>query len=424
MIPVSEYQSRRAAFRSSMDDNSFALIFSGVPKKCSADEDYPFEVNRNFYYLTGIDQADSVLLMIKCDGEEREYLLISPFDPVKEKWYGRRLTPEEASAKSGVRNILMNTALASRVETTLTGNFSDFPAIKKVYLDLEKEQKIAEDTDIEDYRKSLELLCENLAVMDAYPMIVAQRLVKSKNEVDELRVAIEATKAGIASAMARIRPGAFEYEVANEFHRVINDLSGYQGTAFPTILASGVHTTCLHYPTPTDRIDNGDMVLMDLGSRNGYYCADVSRTVPANGVFSDLQRTIYSIVLGANKAVANFVRPGRTIKEVQSFTVEYLAAECLNKRLIQNKDEIKNYYFHGVSHHIGLDTHDPGDPDRSKPLVAGNIISDEPGLYFKELGIGVRIEDDLLLTEDGCEVLTKDIIKEIPDIEAFYQRRH
>lgn len=422
MIPINEYQSRRAAFRSMMDDNSFALLFSGVPKKCSADEDYPFEVNRNFYYLTGIDQADSTLLMIKCDGEEREYLLISPFDPVKEKWYGRRLTPEEASAKSGIRNILMNTALSSRVETTLTGNFSDFPAIKKVYLDLEKEQKLAEGTYVEDYRKSLEVLCENLTVIDAYPLIVSQRMVKSPNEVAELRDAIEATKVGIASAMAKIRPGAYEYEVANEFHRVINDCSGYQGTAFPTILASGVHTTCLHYPTPVARIADGDVVLMDLGSRNGYYCADVSRTVPANGKFSDLQRSIYSIVLGANKAVANFVRPGRTIKEVQSFTIEYLASECMAKRLIQKKEDISNYYFHGVSHHIGLDTHDPGDAEKSKPLVPGNIISDEPGLYFKELGIGVRIEDDLLVTEDGCEVLTKDIIKEIAEIEAFYQR--
>ena len=424
MIPVSEYQNRRAAFRSKMDDNSFALLFSGVPKKCSADEDYPFEVNRNFYYLTGISQADSALLMIKCDGEEREYLLISPFDPVKEKWYGKRLTPEEASAASGVRNILINTALTPRVETTITGNFSDFPPIKKVYLDLEKEQKLAEGTYIEEYRKSLELLTDHLVVVDAYPLIVAQRMVKSENEVNELRVAIEATKVGISSAMAKIRPGAYEYEIANEFHRVINDCSGYQGTAFPTILASGVHTTCLHYPTPFDRINAGDMVLMDLGSRNGLYCADVSRTVPANGVFTDLQRTIYSIVLGANKAVANFVRPGRTIKEVQSFTVEYLAAECLSHRLIQSKEEISNYYFHGISHHIGLDTHDPGDPDKNKPLVPGNIISDEPGLYFKELGIGVRIEDDLLLTEDGCEVLTKDIIKEIPEIEAFYKRGH
>ena len=424
MIPVTEYQSRRASFFSLMEENSFAVLFAGLAKKCSADENYPFEVNRNFYYLTGLTQEDSILILIKCDGEEREYLLISPFDPVKEKWYGKRYTPAEASALSGVRNVLINNALESRVESIITGNFSDYPAIKKVYLDLEKEQKIAEDTDIEDYRKSLTLLCPELMVLDAYPLIVSQRMVKSENEIAELRVAIEATKVGVTSAMAKIRPGVYEYEVANEFYRVINDCSGYQGWAFPTILATGVNATCLHYATPLSRIAAGDLVLMDLGSRHGLYNADVSRTVPANGVFTDLQRTIYSIVLGANKAVAAFARPGRTIKELQSFTVEYLASECLSKRLIENKEDISKYYFHGVSHHIGLDTHDPGDAEKNKPLVPGNVISDEPGLYFKELGIGVRIEDDLLITEDGCEVLTKDIIKEISEIEAFYRHSH
>ena len=424
MIPVNEYQNRRAALLSSMKDNSFAIIFSGVAKKCSADEAYPFEVNRNFYYLTGIAQEDSILLLIKSDGEEREYLLISPFDPVKEKWYGKRLTPAEATTISGVRNVLLNSALSSRVESTLTGNFSDFPAIRTLYLDLEKEQKVGEDTDIEDYRRSLEVLRSDLEVIDAYPLIVGLRRNKSENEVNELRVAIEVTKVGIASAMAKIRPNVYEYEVADEFHRVINDNSAYQGVAFSTILASGVNATCLHYPTPLSRIKSGELVLMDLGSRHGYYNADVSRTVPADGVFSDLQRTIYSIVLGANKAVANFARPGRTLAELQSFTVEYLASECLSKRLIQDKSEIKNYYYHSVSHHIGLDTHDPVDADKNKPLTPGCIISDEPGLYFKEYGIGVRIEDDLLITEDGCEVLTKDIIKEIDEIEAFYRERH
>ncbi len=421
MIRSSEYQARRAAFFDAMEDNSFALIFSGYPKKCSADENYPFEVNRNFYYLTGINQEDSVLLLSKCDGEEREALFISPFDPNKEKWYGRKLTPEEASSLSGIRNVLLSTALASRVESLLTGNFSDYPPFDKAYLDLEKENKIAEGTYTEDYQKTLLALRPTLNILDAYPIIVGLRAKKSPAEIEELRAAIDATKDGIASAMAKIKPGVYEYEVANEFHRVINDASGYQGTAFPTILASGVHTTCLHYPTPVDRIKPGDMVLMDLGSRNGFYCADVSRTVPADGIFTDLQRTIYSIVLGANKAVANFARPGRTIAELQSFTIEYLASECLTKRLIQDKEDIKKYYFHGVSHHIGLDTHDP--MDRTKPLEAGNIISDEPGLYFKELGIGVRIEDDLLITEDGAEVLTKDIVKEIEDIESFYKFR-
>lgn len=423
MIPVSEYQNRRASLLSKMQDGSMAILFSGVAKTSSADEFFPFEVNRNFYYLTGIDQEDSILVLIKAEGEEREYLLVSPFDPVKEKWYGKKLTVEEAATISGVRNVVLNSALSSRVESTITGNFSDFAPIHRVYLDMEEEHKIAAGMYMEDYKKNLIALCPTLEFYNAYELIVELRQVKSANEIDEFRTAIEVTKIGIASAMAKIRPGAYEYEIADEFHRVINDNSGYQGCAFPTILASGVHTTCLHYPTPVDRIKTGDLVLMDLGSRHGYYCADVSRTVPADGVFSPLQKTIYNIVLGANKAVAAFARPGRSIKELQDFTIEYLASECLDKKLIKKKEDIKEYYFHGVSHHIGLDTHDPGDPKRSKPLVPGNVISDEPGLYFKELGIGVRIEDDLLITADGCEVLTKDIMKEIDEIESFYKYR-
>ena len=421
MIPVSEYQSRRKAILSKMEENSLAILFSGFPKKCSADEFYPFEVNRNFYYLTGIDQYDSILLLFKTEGEEREYLLISPFDPVKEKWYGKRLTVEEASIASGIRNVLLNSSLTTRVDSALTGSYSDFGAIKKVYLDLEHENKVAEGTYIEDYKRSLETVYSGIDIRDIYREIVDLRMVKSEAEVEELRVAIEATRMGILSAMSKIAPGKHEYEIANEFHHVINDISGYQGTAFPTILATGVHTTCLHYPTPTDTIKKGDMVLMDLGSRHHYYCADVSRTVPATGKFTEQQKTIYGIVLACNKAVANYAKPGLTIKDLQAFTVEFLSSECLEKGLIKSKDEIKNYYFHGVSHHIGLDTHDPG--SRDVPLAAGNIISNEPGLYFKELGIGVRIEDDLLITERGAEVLTSSIMKEIDEIERFYSTR-
>lgn len=418
MIKAEEYRERRKKFFSKMENDSVAILFAGVPVHCSADESYPFEVNRNFYYLTGIDQEGTSLLLVKSDGEEREYLLIAPFDPVKEKWYGKKLTVDEASEKSGIRNVLLNSALTARVDSVLTGNYSDFGRLSTVYLDMEKGNKVAEDTYPEDYKKSLEVAYQGLKFLDAYPMIAALRKVKSDAEIAEFREAIEATKIGIGAAMARIRPGVREYEVADEFHHVINDVSGYQGTAFPTILASGVHTTCLHYPTPTDLIKNGDLVLMDLGSRHGYYCADVSRTVPASGKFTDLQKTIYEIVLSCNKAVANYAKPGLTIKDLQSFTVEFLASECLAKKLISSKEEIKNYYFHGVSHFIGLDTHDVG--SREEPLAPGNVISDEPGLYFKDLKIGVRIEDDLLITENGAEVLTKDIIKEVSEIEDFY----
>ena len=188
-----------------------------------------------------------------------------------------------------------------------------------------------------------------------------------------------------------------------------------------TIVASGIHATTLHYPKPLGQLKQGDLVLLDLGARHGYYNADVSRTLPVDGKFTEEQKELYQIVLGCNKAVAAFAKPGVTIAELNSLTNEYLASECLARGLIEKKEDIRNYFFHGVSHFIGLDTHDPG--DRAIPLEPGNIISNEPGLYIKEKGIGIRIEDDLLITEDGCEVLTSSIIKEVEEIEAFYRNR-
>ena len=421
MIPVDEFAERRQKLFDQMAESSILVVFSGVAKSSSADEFYPFEVNRNFYYLTGIDQEDSALILVNSEGERREFLFVSPFDPVKEKWYGKRLTPQEATAKSGIRNVLLNNALTAKVDSALSDKFYEFGEIHTVYLDLEKEQKIAEATTTHEYQDSLLKIYPGLAVLDCYPLIVKLRLVKSENEINELRAAIRHTQLGIAAVMALAHPGVKEYELADEFLKVINDDNGYQGVSFPTIMASGVHGACLHYPTPLDMVKKGDLVLMDLGSRENYYCADITRTVPANGHFDELQKTVYEIVLGCNKMIASLAKPGLTIKDLQNATVEYLGSECLQKGLIAKKDDIVNYYFHGISHHIGLDTHDPG--DRTAPLEPGNIISDEPGLYMKDRGLGIRIEDDLLITKDGCEVLSKDIIKETKDIELFYKNR-
>lgn len=405
-----------------MAEDSLAIVFSGVSKKCSADEDYPFEVNRNFYYLTGIEQDDSVLLLVNTLGERRTYLLIPPFDPVKEKWYGRRITMPEASAASGIQNVMLNSSLTAKVNSILST--MEYGSITTVYLDLERELKIAEETTTNDYRKTLQLSYPFLKIVDIYPEIVHLRMVKSPAEIEEFRKAIATTKLGIQAVMAKVKPGVYEYELANEFLHVINDDSGYQGLSFPTIMASGIHSTCLHYPTPLDKVKPGDVVLMDLGSRHDYYCADISRTVPSSGKFEGEARTIYEIVLACNKAVAKYAKPGLTLADLQAYTKEFLASECLEKGLIEKKEDITKYYFHSVSHHIGLDTHDPGDTkEKSTPLVSGNVISDEPGLYFAEKAIGVRIEDDLLITENGCEVLSSEIIKEIADIESFYASR-
>jgi Xaa-Pro aminopeptidase len=429
MIPNTEFEGRRQRLFNLMDAGSVLIIFSGVAKVSSADETYPFEVNRNFFYLTGIDQEDSALLLINADGEMKEYLFISPFDARKEKWYGKRLTPEEATAITGINNVLVNSALPAKVDGALNLDIAQYGEIQKAYVDLDREIKIADSTSTHEYVATLKAAYPGLIVSDAYPLITTLRLRKSVREIAELRSAIRSTHLGILAVWAAMKTGSKEYEMADLFLKTVNDDSGFQGLAFPTIMASGVHGACLHYPTPYDTVKKDDLLLMDLGARYSYYCADVTRTVPVSGKFTEMQRTVYTIVYGCNKMVAAMARPGITIADLQKATVEYLSSECLAKGFIKKKEDIINYYFHNISHFIGLDTHDPylnplDKAYKDVPLEPGMVISDEPGLYMEDKGIGIRIEDDLLITDGGCEVLTKDIIKDPAEIEKYLASRH
>ena len=416
-----EYQTRRKRLLDRMEEGSLALVFSGYPKIKSEDEEYPFEANRHFYYLTGIDQQDCVLMLVANAGERKEFLFVPPFDEVKAKWYGKRLSVEEAREISGVRNVLIATALQGRLHTELSGSYSDFGSVDKVYLDLAKENKIGEDLFSKEYADSLLGQYPGLSVYPIQPLMIALRSRKSKAEAEAFRAACDTTNLGIRALMAAIRPGVKEYELADVFAHVINDDNGYNGISFNTIIASGPHACTLHYPRPLGECKDGDLVLCDLGARHEGYCADVSRTFPVSGKFTPTQRKIYDIVLAANEMVAQMAAPGRTIAELQAATKNFLATECVAKGPLTKKEDIDLVYYHGISHHIGLDTHDCS--DRSAPLEEGAIISDEPGLYFSDLGIGVRIEDDLLITKSGCEVLTKDILKDPDALEAFFASR-
>lgn len=422
MINASEFEERRSRLLGMMDNNSALVVYSGVSKISSADETYPFEVNKNFHYLTGINQEDSALLLVNSYGEMKEFLFISPFDERKEKWYGKRLTPQEATKISGLKNIQIIDSLTAKIDEILNPKFQVYGEINKLYLDLDREIKIADDMTTRDQKRTLETTYNDVVISDAYPLITTLRLRKSVTEIAELRSAIDTTQIGIYSVWSYMRPGMKEFELADLFQKTVNDLNGYEGLAFPTIMASGIHGTVLHYPSPMDTLKDGDLLLSDLGSRKNFYCADVTRTVPINGKFSPLQKQIYEIVLGCNKMIANKAKPGITIDDLQNAAEDYLAKECLAAGFIENKEDISKYFFHGISHFIGLDTHDPyasvtSREYRQLPLEAGMVISDEPGLYMADKGIGIRIEDDLLITNDGCEVLTKKIIKEVSEIE-------
>ena len=419
MIDKTEYTLRRNKLFNLLDDNSVTILFSGVGRKKSADENYEFVPNKNFYYLTGIEQENSILLLFKSDNEKQTYLFVDEKDEKIEKWIGYKLTLKEAHDISGVDNVAVRTTFEGKMLAFFENNNSINEKISKFYLDLEPELKIAESKSTISYKKELEVV-HHLEVCDVHDLIGGLRKIKSEAEIALLREAIATTDLGLKHALLEMKAGKYEYNLRNAFEfAVAEDQDSKLG--FDSIVAAGENATILHYPSQKDTIKRGDLVLFDVGAERDYYSADISRTYPENGKFSELQRKIYEIVLNCNKQTAKFMRPGITLMEANEFAKAFLASECVEKGLISCKEEIGKVYYHSVSHFLGLDTHDAG--NRDDKLVPGNVVTCEPGLYFKDLGIGVRIEDDVLITEDGSEVLSEGIIKEVADIEKMLRTR-
>ena len=420
MINKEEYAQRREKIYNSIEDNSVVILFAGAAPKRSADENYEFVVNRNFYYLTGIKQECSIFLAYKQDGIVTDYLFILEENENIEKWTGRRLKVDEAREISGINNVLDLTSYHSELDLILSKKKIGIEKLNTLYLDLEPNNLLDDNKTTKVIAEELTLNYPWLTVKDIYRTIILKRMVKSPAEVSEIQEAINKTNLGLKNILKKIRPGLYEYQLSSLFYYTIQDYD-HSELSFPTICASGENATTLHYPFANSLIKDDDLVLFDLGSENNLYCGDISRTYPASGTFTDKQKEIYSIVLNCNKEIIKAIKPGVTLKELNTLATEILAKGLLNLGVIQNESEIKKYYFHSIGHHLGLDTHDPS--DRDLPLVPGNVITDEPGLYIKELGIGIRIEDDILVTEDGSYNLSNSIIKEINDIEKALKFR-
>ena len=416
-----ELENRRKKVFDQMKENSVAIFFSGVSKVASEDELLPFTVNKNFFYLTNIKQEHSALLLIKGIGERRTYLFIDPYSELKEKWTGKRLTSDNAMALSDIKNVYTTDNFQTMLSLALTNEGNQYGDIDCVYLDLTSpEQKLKDNFFMNDFSIQLKLDHSSLEIVDIYPIMSELRGVKSSLEIENLVKAIEKTNNGISYLITKLNPGMMEYELADEFE-MYGRSHDRAPLAFSTIIAGGKNATCLHYPTQNDSIKSGELVLFDLGYSHNGYSADISRTFPVNGKFDDLQRRVYEAVLNCNKSVIALAKPGLAIKDLQAHATEFLRKECIRLKLMDENDDIRNYYYHNVSHHLGLDTHDIG--SREKPLVAGNVITVEPGLYFAKYNIGVRIEDDVLITLDGAIVLSKNIVKEIDEIERLIARR-
>ena len=228
--------------------------------------------------------------------------------------------------------------------------------------------------------------------------------------------AIEITRRGLENVMKSLKAGTKESIFEANFDFVLKSENVIN--AFDTIAASGINATTLHYVTNNDIANDNELVLFDLGATKDLYCADISRTYPVNGKFTDRQKELYQMVLDANELIIDAIKPGVTMTELNDMVNDFYGKELIRLGVIDNKYDVKNYYYHGVSHSLGLDTHDVG-LDRETPLVKGNVITVEPGIYIKEEAIGIRIEDNILVTEDSNINLSKSIIKSVDDIEEF-----
>lgn len=396
----------------SLQTNAAVMLFSGKAPMRSEDEAYDFSVNRNFYYLTGLDREDMVLLMYTLDGVTREMLFILPYDEKLARWVGGRMSKEEVSQISGIENVEDISDLDDIVSSILNRSRRD--STFRFCFDFWHYNMDQAKTPAHEYAEKLKEKYPYLILKDIYPVMTHLRLVKDESEISCIRNAIHTTNLGIQQMMKASRPGIYEMQMEAVFDFVLKQ-SLCKDTAFQTIAASGKRATVLHYSDNDQLMRDGELFLCDLGATNGHYNADISRTFPVNGSFTPRQKELYEIVLNAQKIVEENAKVGVKIRDLNQMVIDYYKTELPKHGL---NEDVSEYYFHSCSHHLGLDTHDC-DGGLGAVLEAGNVITNEPGLYVSEEGIGIRIEDDLLITGTGAEVLSQEIIKDPDQIEMY-----
>ena len=365
--PLAEYKERRERLEQRIKGN--VLVLRAAPEE----ELVEYQQERNFYYLTGFDEPNAILLLDAASTPPEDFLFLPERKPLEERWTGTKLGPgPEAETATGFSKVLP---------------VSEFDATLK---------------------KASERAKSVYGVKEVVNDIAHLRQTKSPTEVALLEKAVRITLKGQEAATRTIAPGVMEYEVEAaleyEFRR-----NGAERPGFPSIVGSGPFSTILHYDKNTRRMESGDVVVVDIGAEWGGYSADVTRTYPVSGKFSPRQREIYQIVLDAQKAAMAKIRPGVTFRDIHQASSSYIRSKGYEK-----------YFIHGTSHHIGLEVHDAGSTER--PLEPNMVITVEPGIYISEEQLGVRIEDDVVVTPTGYRMLST-FPKEIDEIEALVQKR-
>jgi len=433
MISLDTFQQRRQALLAKMAPGSAALIFAAPEVTRSNDSEYPFRQNSDFLYFTGFNEPQALLVLIKSDETHNHSVLFNRVrDLTAEIWFGRRLGQEAAPEKLGVDRALPWDDIDQQLHLLLNG-------LDVVY-HAQGEYAAADALVFAALGKLRRGFRQNLSapatLTDWRPWVHEMRLFKGPEEIDILRRAGKISALAHTRAMQACRPGLFEYQLEGEIHYVFNQ-HGARFPSYNTIVGSGENGCILHYTENESELRDGDLVLIDAGCELHGYAGDITRTFPVNGRFTAPQRAIYDIVLASlYKALALF-RPGVSIREVNEEVVRIMIAGLVELGILQGEVETllaeeahRPFFMHGLSHWLGLDVHDVGHygtASRDRILEPGMVLTVEPGLYIapdadvpaEYRGIGIRIEDDILITETGNENLTDSVVKDADAIEAL-----
>lgn len=410
------YIENRRRVAAHMTDNAAMLFFSGESVRKTADENFPFFTNRNFLYLTGVKQEQSVLLLQKSGDLISECLFVSKPDLGREVWTGRRFTGTEINEISGVEEVedidnlsrTVNELLSFRNVTTLWLCFDALASERS--FDIERE-----------FAKHIQSRHPHIVIKNSYPLLAAMRKIKAPEEINAIRKAMQITEAGIRRLMRVAKPGMMEYEIEAEFNYELA-AHGQRHTSFPSIIAGAERIFYLHYANPMSIIMDGELILSDVGASYDEYCTDISRVFPANGRFSERQALIYQVAYAANRAVMEQVRPGVLFPQLNHVCREASFDGLKALGLLDDFADIRKYVWHGAVHHVGLDTHDVGGYEQ--PMTENMVFTVDAGIYVREWGIGLRIEDNVLVTVNGCENLSATIPSTIEEIEGVMADKH
>jgi len=412
----------RKRFTDRMEKNSIAIFNSNDELPANGDAIHPFKQNADLFWLTGIEQEDTMLVLFpgNPDPKYREVLVLVRPNELKEKWDGHRLTASEGQNISGIKTITWLDTLDGMLQPWI--HLAD-----TIYLNTNENDRKANLVPVRDYRFAKQM-------RQRYPLhnyrrsakiLKELRAIKTAPEVEVIQKAVDITEKTFRDLLQFIKPGVFEYEIEAEiFRSFLSQRSS--GPAYGSIIASGDRARTLHYVSNNNECKAGELVLMDFGASYGNYNADLTRTVPVSGKFGRRQKTVYNACLHLHQYAASILKPGITIMEYtekvgDEATVVFQKIGLLKKTEVKNEDPdnraYRKYLYHGISHHLGIDVHDLG--TKTEPIKAGMLFTIEPGIYIEEEQMGVRIENNFWITRNGNKDLMKNIPITVEEIESL-----